>query len=421
MDESLKREGWPAAVVPRPFGTPATRYSTVYYDSPDLRLTRWGGRLCLRRPDQWGLTLPPGNVAAPALPLHVFPGTAAAIPRRAVELATAYFRSEAPAAVAEVHALGNGSTLGSLDALLAIGAGAALPELRTPAHTPNMRASELFIAALVPSVTSVIQADAAIRLGLDEGVHAARIAVRRMRSDLRTFEPILDAGWAGELRERLRWFADGLGAAREADVLLERLKRQAACLPDIDRRPKELVLDLLRGVRDAAYRQLATLLRDRRYVALLDALVAAAAAPRFAPAADEYARDVVTPLMDGVWRGLRRAVRARSRPASDRELHRIRVKAKRVRYAAEAMSPVAGSGAHRFAARIARLQKILGDQHDAVVSCRQLRAHIGGGDGAFVAGELTSLEQEAANAARRRWLLAWHDTQRAHRRFASAT
>jgi CHAD domain-containing protein len=102
-------------------------------------------------------------------------------------------------------------------------------------------------------------------------------------------------------------------------------------------------------------------------------------------------------------------------------LHRIRVKVKRVRYAAEAMSPVAGSEATRFAVRLGRLQKILGDQHDAVMSCRQLRAHIGGGDGAFVAGELTSLEQEAANAGRRRWTAAWHDARRARARFAHGT
>ena len=45
-----------------------------------------------------------------------------------------------------------------------------------------------------------------------ESVHQARVATRRLRSDLRTFEPFLDERFAAELRGELRWLGAELGA-----------------------------------------------------------------------------------------------------------------------------------------------------------------------------------------------------------------
>ncbi len=67
-----------------------------------------------------------------------------------------------------------------------------------------------------------------------DAVHHARVCVRRLRSDVRTFQPLLDAGWAGELRERLRWPQDVLSAARDADVVLEHLRCARRALPECD-------------------------------------------------------------------------------------------------------------------------------------------------------------------------------------------
>jgi len=288
--------------------------------------------------------------------------------------------------------------------------------LYTPAAEPpsidrDSSAGELFHTAILA---------AAARLTPDddpEGVHQTRVAVRRIRSSLRTFAPILDPAWAGALDERIRPLGDRLAAARDADVLLERLQKQARSLPAGDYRPKELVLDLLRVMRDAAYRQLRAMLHEHRYVRLRDEVLAAAGTPRFGARASEPAAGLVTELMEQSWRELCLEVRGRSRPATDGELHRIRIRAKRVRYAAEAVSPVTGAAALTFAARVARLQHILGEQRDATISCEQLRRHIHGGDGAFVASELTALESAAARAARRRWRDAWRAAREPDVRF----
>jgi hypothetical protein len=84
---------------------------------------------------------------------------------------------------------------------------------------------------------------------------------------------------------------------------------------------------------------------------------------------------------------------------TNRELHRIRIRAKRSRYAAEAFAPVAGRTARTFAERMKRLQDLLGEQHDAVVNEQRLCHHRQDIRLAFVAGELFALEGSAADSA----------------------
>jgi CHAD domain-containing protein len=378
---------------------------TIYYDADDLRLTRWGGSLRFRSPNEWRLTVPPPDERLAYATEYVFEGPRGAIPAAALDLATAYLRGVVPRPVADVQLLRAVPDL-ALDP-------GTPPDLVAPPIDRRTRIDDVVRAALIGSVHQLINADVALRLGGDAtAVHRARVAVRRLRSDARTFRPVLDPAWADALRERIRWLGDALAAARDADVLLERLQRHAARLPDVDNHRKELVLNLLRGVRAAAYRQLGTMLRQPRYVRVLADLLEAVRTPRFNERAGERAGDAAPELLDDAWRALRRTVRARSHPASDAELHGIRIKAKRLRYAAEAFVPVCGKRAATFAARVANLQTILGEHHDATSSCDHLRRNLGGGDGAFVAGELAALERDAAFAARRRWLGAWRDVDR---------
>ncbi len=54
-------------------------------------------------------------------------------------------------------------------------------------------------------------------------------------------------------------------------------------------------------------------------------------------------------LMERPWSHLKRACRLARPSSTDAELHDARIKAKRVRYAAEAVEPVFGKPARRFA------------------------------------------------------------------------
>jgi CHAD domain-containing protein len=96
--------------------------------------------------------------------------------------------------------------------------------------------------------------------------------------------------------------------------------------------------------------------------------------------------------------------------AADEVLHEIRIRAKRVRYAAEAAAPVIGSRAKRFAAAATALQTVLGEHQDAVTAAAWLRQRaLAGADVeiAWVAGLLAAQERAAADAARDEWTALW--------------
>ena len=92
--------------------------------------------------------------------------------------------------------------------------------------------------------------------------------------------------------------------------------------------------------------------------------------------------------------------------ADDAELHAIRIRAKRVRYAAESAAAFCGEAAWRFARRVERLQTVLGEQHDAVVAEAALREQVDRAHALF-AGELIVVEAARAAAAGRRWRRVW--------------
>src|SRR5438105_15341635 len=94
--------------------------------------------------------------------------------------------------------------------------------------TPTGGVATVIRDALDASVQRLLLADPIARVGEDpEGVHQARVATRRLRSDLRTFAPLLDPAWVTSLRDELRWLGAELGGAREAEVLLGHLRNRA--------------------------------------------------------------------------------------------------------------------------------------------------------------------------------------------------
>ncbi|HEY3670856.1 MAG TPA: CYTH and CHAD domain-containing protein [Acidimicrobiia bacterium] len=272
-------------------------------------------------------------------------------------------------------------------------------------------ATKVLRAAIIRSTARLLAHDPGVRLGTDpEDVHQARVATRRLRSDLRTFRPVVDPAWDEPLRDELKWLADLLGAVRDTDVLLGRLDAHVAALPASDRAGGAHLLDGLHAQRDAAREELLAAMRSPRYFDLLERLLAAS---RLVPAADD-AVDLALDLGDLVakpWKKLRTAMEELGDEPPDAELHAARIRAKRARYAAEAVAPAVGQGAKQFASAVAGLQEVLGEHQDAVVAGEWLRAHVPTGEhaarAAFVAGQLAAWEDAAAQASREEWPAAW--------------
>jgi CHAD domain-containing protein len=453
----------------------AVRMETVYYDTPDLRLARWGVSLRYRAGEGWTLKLPPAaSRDTPSQLLErdelTFQGGSKRPPEAAVDIVRAYVRKSELVPVArlstirrrvrlvdaagarvaevvddevsvrdgrrvaarfreievEVSSL-NGAN-GIVDPLVTRlrGAGAGAPD-PTPKHVralgprameapevapqpvqPDSPAKDVIKSVLAESIASLLHHDPLVRTSGDpEAVHQARVSTRKLRSHLRTFGPLLDPEWTEPLRSELGWLAMGLGAVRDREVLLERLRQRAKSLPAADLRSAGSLLHILEVEIDTLRRKLLAELGSMRYVDLLERLVAAAHSPATLPEADQPASAVLPPLAAGPWRRLRSAVRQLPDPPTDPELHRIRILAKRARYAAEAVAPVAGSAAAAFARAAAKLQTVLGEHQDSVTAQAWLRSARISGRRAFVAGELIAMEHIAAEEARAKWPKVW--------------
>lgn len=286
----------------------------------------------------------------------------------------------------------------------------APPEVVVPDLPEDCTAGDVIRVAIARSVSRVLLHDPGVRLGDDpEDVHQARVGTRRLRSDLRTFGPLLSSEWASALREELSWIALALGEVRDADVLTERLRAQAAELPEVDAAGFAPILRRLADAREAARERLLQAMRSERYLMLLDRLVAAANGPQLAGEAGGPAKAVLPDLVAGPWRKLRTAVRRLPSTPSDEDLHAVRIRAKRARYAAEAAAPVFGKSARRFADAVAGVQGVLGDHHDAVVAESWLRAAVVQADvsEALVLGELLAAQRAAAARCRSTWRDTW--------------
>ena len=239
----------------------------------------------------------------------------------------------------------------------------------------------------------LISHDPGVRTGEDpEAVHQARVATRRLRSDLRTFHTVVDP--------RL-----GHRAARRAEVAGRVCWARSAtttCCSNGSRR----VSDELPPPTVAAGKRLldgsarAPQPRPRR-AARRDAIRALRRAPRPVwwprrapiPSSGDGI-DLELELGDLVrkpWKKLRKAVRALDDDPPDEELHAVRIRAKRCRYAAEAVAPGGRQGGQAIrrggGGRAGGARRAPGRGRRRAVAARPTRADGGGRvECAFVAG-----------------------------------
>jgi CHAD domain-containing protein len=267
--------------------------------------------------------------------------------------------------------------------------------------------------AIARSAAQILRHDPGVRLGEDpEDVHQLRVGTRRLRSDLRTFARQLDAEQVAATRAELGWLAARVGVVRDADVLTARLRTSGDALPDAD---SAAVLTLLSSVGQQAGTARAAMLdamRSSRYLCLLDALVTLAGHTPLAiettPTAPAAAH-VAACVAGRPWRRLARAVAVLPANPPDDALHRVRILAKRCRYSAEAVGPLVGPPAARFAAAVADVQTVLGDHQDTVVAEAWLREAARDNPAAGVAaGELIAHERTQRERLRAQWPVVWH-------------
>ena len=285
------------------------------------------------------------------------------------------------------------------------------PRLRLP-DVDALSPRALLVRSLTLSVIQWLYFDSELAgPGSPDALRKLRVALRRLRSDLQTFSPLLDREWAESLRTRLGAVAGELGTVRDAEVLVGRLAELVAHLPEDEQATATPLVETAAAQLATARAELLHRLSLAPYIELLDATVAAVSQPRWSD--DDAEPASVTSLAAKRWRRLRRFVASLDETPADDELHRVRILAKRVRYASDASVPAVGAAASASAAAVANLQTVLGEQHDAVVTRDWLRRQaIGSTDLAFVTGELAAIELQRGKEAGRRWREAWRAASR---------
>ena len=205
--------------------------------------------------------------------------------------------------------------------------------------------------------------EAGARAGQDpEHVHEMRVAVRRLRAILRASRALFDDRWVERLRSELDWLGAALGLVRDLDVLHAYLQPRLAALEGAEHRAGQRVLRRLAADQTRARAGLNEALDSPRYPRILEQLETFLTRPP-ASASDVSLPDVAATE----WKRLRKAVqKLPGRPSTD-ELHAVRIKVKRARFAAELARAAAGERGKRFIHQAKKLQDILGDLQDAVV------------------------------------------------------
>ena len=296
------------------------------------------------------------------------------------------------------------------------GAGAGAEPERCPEVVAGSPGAHV-LAYVREQAGRLVSLDPAVRGDRPDAVHQMRVTCRRLRGCLRSYRSVLDRRVTDPLRAELRWLAGELGAARDQEVLGERIGAALAALPD------DLVLgpvaarlrvwEVSHGgeVRSRTREALAT----PRYLRLLDALDALVRRPPLrAKATGKPARTMARAVLKEYDRLAGRMEEALALPAGrEREtaLHEARKAAKKLRYAAEVARPALGKPVARLGKRAKAVQSLLGEHQDAVVAQDALRglavaAH-GAGESAFTWGLLHGLERAGAEARQRELTEVW--------------
>ncbi len=240
------------------------------------------------------------------------------------------------------------------------------------------------------------------RTSEEERIHQSRVALRRIRSNLRTFRLVVDPAWGTSLRAELAWYGGRLGQVRDLHILRDIVTVKG---PEVIGPESVDLFDSVIGVRMAA--ALADVASERggaRRFQLNEQMMVLWDGPDFKGKAAKPADEVLPAMLHRAWHDLRGAARAARKDATDANLHKLRIRLKNLRYGAETVALIAGGPAKKTARAAEALQGKLGDLHDAGASIEWFEAvarqHRELRDPARA---MVALQRDAARTARKGW------------------
>jgi len=240
---------------------------------------------------------------------------------------------------------------------------------------PEMSVAEAFRRITRSCLVQIVSASEILqREPTAEGVHQTRIGLRRLRTAMKIFQPAVDDVRADWIEQEIRWIAGELGDARTLDVFLD--EAFVPITPSLsDGRSAARYGDSLNAARMAAYDRALIAVASPRFARLTleIALWAESGDWLRAPTGDRAAvlSRPIGPFAAYALDQLRKTVRKRGQnldtlPADRR--HKLRIRAKRLRYATQFFEKAFGDHddrrRRRFVAALKSLQDALGKLND---------------------------------------------------------
>ncbi|MCL6437329.1 MAG: CHAD domain-containing protein [Rubrobacteraceae bacterium] len=232
---------------------------------------------------------------------------------------------------------------------------------------------EAAFAVLRRHFAEFLSHEGGVRLGEDpEELHDMRVAGRRVRAAIKLFDRALPVKLRS-LERDLGWILGVLGGVRDLDVLLEKVEGGEVD-PAGGGEGTGRVVEEITKRREEARRELLRALDSRRYARFVGSFSELLrAGPTSSVAARRPVLESAPRILGGAYRRVRRAGDGLTPDSPAEDFHRLRKRARRLRYALEFLEPVYGKPARRLARRLKGLQDVLGEHQDAFAAAGHLR------------------------------------------------
>ncbi|MGH6736693.1 MAG: CHAD domain-containing protein [Methyloceanibacter sp.] len=203
------------------------------------------------------------------------------------------------------------------------------------AISPDMAVAEAFRTIARNCLRQIVVNAPAVRDENPEALHQMRIGLRRLRAGIALFADVVDDEVRARIGEELKWITQELGPARDLDVfaadVLEPLRAARPGDAEVAAAHREFA-----ARRDAAYARAAGAVGSQRFRLVLVDIIGWIEVGHWAES-DRAGASVAEHAAKEL-RRLRRQVKKRGanlRDLSAGERHRLRIRAKRLRYATE--------------------------------------------------------------------------------------
>lgn len=215
-----------------------------------------------------------------------------------------------------------------------------------------------------------------------EGVHDMRVSSRRLRGALSDFEPYVGKRGLREAVKQVKSVADALGDVRDQDVAIIGLEKLTPKAPDTAAATLNQFISARQTIRKKARKDLQHSLRKtalkQMQSAFSEAITSATkgSKKRSRTASNLTYLGMARLIINERLGELEKLSVGFYDPLNVKPLHRMRIAAKRLRYALELFDQCLGPDASLFAKRVARLQTSLGELHDCDIWIETFGSHL---------------------------------------------